>query len=75
MTQHFVEFIIGRLVTDEEFRAAFLENPHEVLDGLLDRGVHLSRAEVAALLATDSALWGRVAASVDPRLQKMNLKS
>jgi hypothetical protein len=73
MAQRFIEGVIGRLVTDEAFRAAFLEDPHGVLTHLLDGGVHLTRMEISALLATDSALWERVADSVDPRLQKASL--
>jgi hypothetical protein len=75
VAQHFVEVVIGRLVTDEAFRAAFVENPRDVLTQLFERGIHLTRAEIAALVATDSTLWERVADSIDPRLQKANLKS
>lgn len=74
MTQRFVEIVVGRLITDETFRTGFLQNPEGVLSELLDRGVHLTRAEMAALLATDASLWEQAAGSVDPRLQKVNLK-
>jgi len=51
--------VIGRLVTDEEFRDTFLSDPHRALGELLERGTHLTHAEIAALIATESALWGR----------------
>ena len=75
MTQRCIEMVIGRLVTDEEFRQTFLDDPHRALGELLERGTHLTHAEIAALIATDADVWGRVAEQVDPRLQKVNLKS
>ena len=75
MTQRSIEMIVGRLVTDEEFRASFLRDPYQALVDLIDRGTHLSHAEVAALMATDEALWNQVAERVDPRLQKASLKN
>jgi hypothetical protein len=66
--------VIGRLVTDEEFRATFLRDPHEALAQLLERGTHLTHAEIAALVAMDIEFWDRVADEIDPRLQKANLK-
>lgn len=75
MTQRCIEIVIGRLVTDEEFRGTFLKDPHQALGDLLERGTHLSHSEIAALIAIDSALWERVAAEIDPRLQKASLKT
>ena len=75
MTQRSIEVIIGRLVTDEEFRATFVRDPLRVIEQLIERGIHLTHAEVVALMATDAELWERVADSVDPRLQKADLKS
>ena len=75
MTQRSIEMVIGRLVTDEEFRETFLSDPHRALGELLERGTHLTHAEIAALVATDSALWEQVAEQVDPRLQKISLKA
>ena len=74
MTQRSIEVVIGRLVTDEEFREAFLDDPHQALAGLLERGMHLNHAEIAALVAMDGVFWTRVADQVDPRLQKASLK-
>ena len=75
MTQRSIETVIGRLVTDEEFRAMFALDPYRALEELLARGTDLSYAEIAALVATDGTLWSRVAEQVDPRLQKASLKA
>lgn len=75
MTQRSIEMVIGRLVTDEEFRQTFLKDPHQALGDLLERGTHLTHAEIAALIATESSLWERVADQVDQRLQKASLKA
>jgi hypothetical protein len=73
MSQREVEHLIGRLVTDEDFRRDFLADPRGILRGLVDRGTALSAAEVAALTATDAAVWQRAAQEIDPRLQKASL--
>ena len=75
VTQRSIEMVIGRLVTDEEFRDTFAKDPHQALVDLLERGMHLTVTEIAALVATDSALWAMVAEQVDPRLQKVSMKS
>ena len=74
MTQRIVEIVIGRLVTDEEFRDTFLRDPYVALAELLESGVQLSQAEIAALAATDVSFWSRAADEIDPRLQKASLK-
>lgn len=75
MAQRTIESIIGRLITDEDFRSEFLANPEATLFGLNQRGLDLSRTEIAALLNTDPALWARTAEVLDPRLQKVSLKN
>ena len=75
MTQRSIEMVIGRLVTDEEFRQTFMNDPHGALGELLERGTHLSPSEIAALIATNSALWLEVAEQIDQRLQKASLKA
>jgi hypothetical protein len=67
--------LIGRLITDEEFRLEFTADPHATLLDLRDRGMELSKTEIAALLNTDGALWARTAEQIDPRLQKASLKN
>jgi hypothetical protein len=73
VTQRCIEMVIGRLLTDETFRETFLTDPHRALGELLERGLHLTHAEIAALIATDQTLWAHVAEQIDPRLQKVSL--
>ena len=75
MAQRIIEMLIGRLITDEEFRDAFLRDPEATLTALSERGVDLSRAEIAAVLHTDRSLWARTADAIDPRLQKASFKT
>jgi len=75
VTQRNVEVVIGRLVTDEEFRAMFVRDPETTLAQLVEWGYDLTRVEIAALGATDRALWTRTAEHIDPRLQKVSLES
>lgn len=75
MSQKNVEIIFGRLATDEEFRKSFGRDPASAVLELADRGFDLTRAEQAALLKTDVALFDRIAEAIDPRLQKASLKS
>lgn len=70
-----VEMLIGRLITDEQFRSDFLEDPESTLRRLIEQGVELSRTELDALMQTDHTLWARTAESIDPRLQKISLKT
>lgn len=73
MTQRSIEVVVGRLVTDEDFREAYLQNPPQMLTDLVERGLHLSYAEITALIATDPALWRVVAGQMDSRLQHRRL--
>ena len=70
MTQRSIEMVVGRLVTDEEFRESYLRNPPRMLTDLLERGLRLSHAEIAALIATDPQLWRTAANEIDSRLRK-----
>lgn len=73
--QRIIEMLIGRLITDEQFRTQFLHDPKGTLLDLCDRGLELSPTEIAALVATDLSLWARTADAVDPRLQKVSFKN
>jgi hypothetical protein len=75
LAQRVIEILIGRLITDEQFRLEFLEAPESTLFGLCDQGFELSRTEISALVNTDPSLWGRTADGIDPRLQKASLKN
>src|SRR2546426_75312 len=55
MTHQSVELLIGKLVTDEELREAFQQNPHAVLAWLRDQGLQLSSLEMDALKSIDTA--------------------
>ena len=70
MAQRMVEMLIGRLITDEQFRIDFLGAPEKTLLDLRDQGVALSRTEIAALVSTDPEFWLRAAEAIDARLQK-----
>lgn len=71
MAQRNVEVVIGRLVTDEGFRAMFLHDPVATLTQFIERGYELTPLEIAALEAIDRGLWTRTAEQIDPRLQKI----
>ena len=75
MSHRIIETLIGRLITDEEFRCEFLRDPQSLLLTLYERGLELNRTEIVALINTDPALWARTAAALDPRLQKASLKN
>ena len=75
MAHRIIEILVGRLITDEQFRTEFLRDPERTLRGLIERGLELSRTEMAALMNTDPALWSRTASDIDPRLQKASLKN
>jgi hypothetical protein len=75
LAQRTVELLIGRLITDEQFRSDFLDDPEATLLALCERGVDLSRTEIAALVATNRVLWQQAAELIDPRLQKASLKN
>jgi hypothetical protein len=75
MSQGNVERIVGRLVTDEDFRREFRADPERVVRSLAERGLELTRAEVAALVTLDPLTFDRFADALDPRLQKASLRA
>jgi hypothetical protein len=75
VAQRSIELFIGRLITDEGFREAFLQDPMAAIRMFVETGPELTTVEVAALLATRADFWERVADGVDPRLQKTSLHS
>ncbi len=74
MSQKCVEMIFGRLATDEELRREFRKDPTGTICKLAACGVELTKAECDALLATNGALFERLAETIDPRLQKASLR-
>jgi hypothetical protein len=75
LAQRTIEVLIGRLITDEQFRADFLSHPARTLAALCEQGWDLSHTEISALVATDPALWTKTADAVDPRLQKASFRN
>ena len=75
MAQRSIEILIGRLVTDEAFRQAFLTDAPAALRGFIETGHELTHTEIDALTTTQPAVWSRVADEIDPRLQKAFLNS
>ena len=74
MSQRIVEALIGRLVTDEDFRRRFRDSPATLIDELIASGTPLTAVERRALLRMDAAQCERFADQVDPRLQKLCLR-
>ena len=73
--QRHIELLIGRLVTDEDFRDAFQRDPEKTLADAAAWGLALSAIEGSALLATDQPLWERIALELDSRLQKASFRT
>lgn len=71
MSQWGVQLVIGKLITDEEFRLSFEAGGRDCLTGLSRRGVDLSDAEIAALVDADPRLWSRTATRIDSRLKRV----
>jgi hypothetical protein len=72
VAQRSIEILIGRLVTDDAFRSAFLTAAATTLTGFVESGYDLTTLEIAALRATPPDVWERAAERVDPRLRKMS---
>ena len=70
MAQRSVEILIGRLVTDEALREAYLNNASHALKMFCEAGHELTSLEISALLTTPCYLWREVAKMIDPRLRK-----
>jgi hypothetical protein len=75
MAHKTVQFIIGRILTDEELREKFLVAPVETLLAFRDSGLDLTDAEIDALTNTDPELWRSGASWIDSRLQRCCLKT
>jgi len=73
VAQRSIEILIGRLLTDEAFRGAFLNHPSGTLQIFCEAGHELTPLEISAFLATPRDLWSEAAEKIDPRLQKADL--
>ncbi|HNP74392.1 MAG TPA: Franean1_4349 family RiPP [Kouleothrix sp.] len=65
MSQSEVERVIGRAVTDAEFRKALIENAREAC-----KGYNLTEAELSALEALDAESLASFAGTLDERITK-----
>ena len=61
MSQWSLQLVIGKLLTDQQFRQEFVDRGRDCLAGLSDRGIHLQPGEIDALVAVDSRIWARTA--------------
>lgn len=66
--QRDIELIIGRLLTDQGFRSAFLRDSQQALADAEKGGLVLNPFEVTALLATDRSMWERMARELSDTL-------
>jgi hypothetical protein len=73
VAQRSIEILIGRLLTNESFRRAFLKNPSNALQTFCDSGHELTPLEINALSTTAVEWWSEVADKIDPRLQQADL--
>lgn len=71
MSQKAVEFVIGRLATDEEARARFRASPLQTVEGMTGPAHPLTGVETDALVSIDPAALDRFADALDPRLQRI----
>jgi len=75
MSQRMVQLLIGQLLTDDELRLRFVQQPLETLTAFREQGFDLTKGEIEALVETDSKLWEAAAARVHPRLQRCSLRN
>ena len=68
--QRSIEILIGRLVTDGDFRRFYLNDPRTTLQLADEWGLHLSEREINALVATEHTVWERVASELETGLRK-----
>ena len=70
VSQHAVERTLGKLATDEEFRARFFENPAAAT---WEAGLPLSAVELEALSTLPRAAIARFSQSLDSRIRRLCL--
>jgi len=70
MSQWGVQLVIGKLLTDAQFRQRFERFQRECLMSVRERGIDLDENEMTALEA-DVHVWSRLAIRVDRRLQRV----
>ncbi len=75
MSQKTVEQIIGRLATDERARIRFRRGPRSAIHELAPQHKCLSPVEADALCSLDLALFEWIANTLDPRLQRVSIRT
>ena len=75
MSHRTVQLVIGQLLTDEDLRRRFVEQPVGTLADLREKGFELTNGEVEALLQTDRELWPSAADRIHPCLQRCSFHS
>jgi hypothetical protein len=71
MAHRSIEILIGRLVTDEVFRAAFTNDQAGTLRAFARSGHDLTEVECAAVTSIGRDAWAQMAERIDPRLLKV----
>jgi hypothetical protein len=66
MSQKTVQLFIGRVLTDEDLRQQFLEDPRGMLTMFRDQGFELTSGEIESLVQTEKALWTDAAERIPP---------
>ena len=74
MSQKTVQLVIGRLLTEEDLRRRFVDQPLATLTELRDQGFELTKDEIEALAQSDAKMWPSVARRIHPRLQRCTLR-
>ena len=75
MSQAHVEQIIGRFVTDDQWRARYCEGPDAAVDGLAQvDGLEVTATERRALVTLPAAALDALAGVVDPRLRRLAVR-
>jgi DNA-binding NarL/FixJ family response regulator len=67
MSQRSMQLVIGRLLTDADFRRGVEQGGSAYLVHLRTQGVALSREEVAALIGRDPRVWSNLAKGLELR--------
>ena len=74
MSQRSVEWLLGRLLTDEDLRTEFIRNPADTIATLQRQGWDLNASEVEALLSGNSSMWRDLAERIPARLKRCSLR-
>ncbi len=73
MSQRHVEYLLGRMILDEELRRQFRIDRQRTLAAVAGEGLELTTAEVEALVALEPRDLDWFAARVDRRIQQASL--